>query len=98
MNCGDYTLQKLRLVLDQISRLLESEFPHVDSKEALELLKQVFEKDRTRLHACLRAGDSTLTNQSCAEANFHIARFLPILGFALRSTNTRNALNSLSHW
>src|SRR5436305_7686556 len=91
MDFGDYTLQKLQLVLEQVSRLLESEFPHNDSKEALELLKSVFEKDETRIEACIRSADLKLKEQACAEANFHIARFLPILGFSLRSTNTRNA-------
>lgn len=91
MDCGDYTLQKIHLVLAQISRLLESEFPHSDSKDALARLKLVFQDDEKRIEACLRVSDSALKEQACAEANFHIARFLPILGFALRSTNTRNA-------
>lgn len=91
MDCGDYTLQKIQLVLAQISRLLESEFPHADSKQALELLKLVFEEDEHLVEKSIKEGDLSIKEQCCGEANFHVARFLPILGFALRSTNTRNA-------
>jgi hypothetical protein len=91
MDCGDYTLQKLQLVLAQTSRLLESEFPHPDSKEMLARLKLVFEEDEQIIEQAINFGDRDLKDQSCAEANYHIVKFLPILGFALRSTNTRNA-------
>jgi hypothetical protein len=69
MDHGDYTLQKIELVLAQISRLLESEFPHSDSKDALKLLKILFEKDEARIATCLRAGDPKLKEHACAEAN-----------------------------
>jgi hypothetical protein len=91
VDCGDYTLQKIQLVLAQISRLLESEFPHSDSKKALELLKLVFEQDEQLIEKSIKEGDLPIKEQACGEANFHVARFLPILGFVLRSTNTRNA-------
>ncbi len=91
MDCGDYTLQKIHLILSQISGLSESEFPHSDSKDALMRLKLVFEGDKERIRACLGDDNPALKEQVCAEANYHIALFLRILGFVLRSTNTRNA-------
>ena len=91
MDHVDYTNQKLRLIIDQIQSLSESEFPHPDAKEALDLLKKLFDGDIDRIVKAVAGGDEATRIAACAQASSHIARFLPILGFCLRSTNVRNS-------
>lgn len=90
MNYVDYTKQKTELILRQIERLSESEFPHSHAREGLQLLKNLFESDLRRIIATQNFGNA-IKEQVCATANNHIFKFHPILGFCLRSTNVRNA-------
>jgi hypothetical protein len=87
----DHTQRKAESILEEIKNLTTSEFPHHDSLEALELLKELFEADIKRLDVAASSGDSAIRKSACTHANAHIATFLPILGFALRSTNVRNS-------
>src|ERR1700733_2146910 len=91
MDHVDYTIQKLRLVLDQIRSLSDSEFPHPDPQEALDLLRKLFDGDIDRIAKAVAGGVEATKVAACAQASSHIARFLPILGFCLRSTNVRNS-------
>ncbi len=91
MDHVDYTSQKLRLVLDQIKGLSDSEFPHADPQEALTLLRKLFDNDIDRIVKAVAGGDEATKAAACAQATSDVARFLPILGFCLRSTNVRNS-------
>jgi hypothetical protein len=87
----DHTRRKVKSVLAEIKNLSISDFPHRDSQEALELLKALFEGDLTRLGVAALSSDNAIRKSASTHANAHIATFLPILGFALRSTNVRNS-------
>jgi hypothetical protein len=87
----DHTQRKAESILEEIKNLTRSDFPHHDSKEALELLKGLFEADIKRLGVAAKSGDNAIRKSACTHANAHLATFLPILGFALRSTNVRNS-------
>jgi hypothetical protein len=87
----DHTLRKVVSILEEIENLTTSDFPHHDSKDALELLKTLFEGDKNRLGLASSSTDNAIRKSACTYANSHIATFLPILGFSLRSTNVRNS-------
>jgi hypothetical protein len=86
----EYTKEKLLSFQHQITELLGSDFPIPATKNALFTIQAIFTEEAERL--------STLSNfapevkkAACANANLKIKKFLPLLGFILRSTNVRNS-------
>lgn len=92
MDYVDYTVQKTKAILAEIERLSASEFPYRDAREALELLKsEIFEKRLLHIGLVADSPDTKIKQQLCSKANIDNFRFLPILGFVLRSTNVRSS-------
>lgn len=88
------TRKKLQAVLDQISQLLLSDFPHSSSEAALKLLHEYFLKQLDRLDAARKSSIKKAIDQTCITINERIYQHLPYLGFLLRSTNVRNAFEA----
>jgi hypothetical protein len=88
------TKKKLQAVVDQISQLLLSDFPHASSEDALKLMQKYFLRQLKRLDEAKKSSVKTATIQTCITINERIYQHLPILGFLLRSTNVRNAFEA----
>jgi hypothetical protein len=55
------------------------------------LLDALYQRDLARLGMIDQSTDPAVRRQVCAQANFQIASYEPVLGFVLRATNVRNA-------
>lgn len=87
----NYTIKRLQTFLNEISILLESEFPYKHSELALRILQASFKKELSRLKKCHPASNKDIVNLQCSRIQNELFIYLPILGFILRSTNVRNA-------
>jgi hypothetical protein len=84
------TEKKARAFVRQIDALLLSDFPHPASESALTLIRAFFDEQIARLQRASASSDAKLIESACTTINQRIYSYLPILGFLLRSTNTRN--------
>lgn len=84
-----YTRSRVDLLLQEIERLDQSEFPYPHSRDALHAIRDVFTRKRKRLREL--PDNSSTARMECAIALRDLFRFLPLLGFILRSTNVRNS-------
>ncbi len=91
MSPREYSEARLQSILDEIAKLQESDFPYPHSREALNLLEAEYNKHLTKLSALPLGKDPAIVNGLCSEALLDIFRYIPLLGFILRSTNVRNA-------
>jgi hypothetical protein len=87
--------QRLRSVLDEISRIAEYEFPYKGSEAALKRLEQVFNARLASLNTLTPQSLPAAVRQACSLALGDIVNNLPLLGFIVRSTNVRNAFEVL---
>ncbi len=85
-----YTRCRLRAFLDEIGRLEDSEFPYPYPREALRILKSRFESYYSSVSKLTPESNKDLVFALCDECSDRAARYLPLLGFILRSTNVRN--------
>ena len=86
-----FTRQKINSAIRQIAELQTSDFPHRDGKDALQLIRGVFEQDLGLIDRIHIESARDTNEAAAAGVNPNLYRFLPILGFILRSTNVRNA-------
>lgn len=91
MSTRDYSCKRIEATLAEIDRLKEGDFPYGHSREALEKICSIYERDLLDLKAVDDQNDVATINRVCAIALSHMFRYLPFLGFVLRSTNVRNA-------
>jgi hypothetical protein len=70
---------------------LDGDYPHVDSRKALERIAEVFAADRLRLQGVDENDDPNVVLGYCRQANINIVRLHPFLGMLIRSSNLRNA-------
>lgn len=82
---------RLRSVIDETDRLLESDFPYPHSEQALLKIRETLNERLIRINGFSASSDPDTVQQGCAEALTAIFKCLPLLGFILRSTNVRNA-------
>jgi len=75
----------------EIATLATSEFPYEDSSEALRKLQVRVTEQRAALDLLTNDSDEGTIDSNCEVAFDLHSRSLPLLGFILRSTNTRNA-------
>lgn len=87
----EYARNKVSAFVDEIDRLSESEFPYRHSREALGHLKRYFTATLVKLKQLDEKSDAEAIRAVCSVALGHLFSYLPRLGFALRSTNVRNA-------
>lgn len=86
-----FAIQKLESVCIQIELLRASDFPYKESRDALELLLEVYKENIELLGKLSDSSDGKVVISACSRANHIITKFKSILGFILRSTNVRNA-------
>jgi hypothetical protein len=86
-----YAKARLLAVLDEVKRLKEGEFPYPHSRKALDSIHSCYEQHLTTLNGLSVGKDVAIVNAFCGEALYDIFKYLPFLGFVLRSTNVRNA-------
>jgi hypothetical protein len=86
----DYTREKLVSFNRQISELLAADFPIPRNREALVKLSGVFDGQLRRIDS-IGIVSEAVRKAACAHINVMIRKFLPLLGFILRSTNVRNS-------
>ena len=91
MTVSQYASLKMEAVLDLIYRLKDTDFPYSHSKDALYKVESVFKELQQNLGKAEARGDNLLIRTICTRILEQIFRFLPVIGFILRSTNVRNA-------
>jgi hypothetical protein len=96
MESLDYAKLRLDSFLIEIARLLESEFPSSDSEDALKELQKVFLSHMENLHQFTNKSKPDIIEQQCSLTITKMFRYLPLLGFILRSTNVRNAFEVIN--
>lgn len=87
----DYSKTRIEAVLAEIGRLKESEFPYPYSWDALIEIEKLLKERLNALDGIPVDRDPATIRKRCAESLLALFRFLPLLGFLLRSTNVRNA-------
>lgn len=90
MTVLSYALQRIRNCIVELDSIAQSEFPYNDSREAIGLLKTLFENQLNQLQQFNEKSDIHVIRQSCILSLDIIVNYLPLLGFILRSTNVRN--------
>lgn len=86
-----FCIQKVDSAISMVERLMDGDYPHRDSKKALERILAVYQKDRDLLYSIdASIGHDTIL-EHCRRVNFNLVRFKAFLGLLLRSSNIRNA-------
>ena len=80
--------------LREISKLEASEFPYPHSREALQVIRRLFEDNQFALEILTSEIDPSIVSLLCNNAAGLVRESSEILGFLLRSTNIRNAFES----
>lgn len=86
-----FAIERIESVLDEISRLKDSDFPYEHSKDGLRLIEKIFEERLASLRSLTPENSQFVVFNACSEAQFETFVNLPLLGFILRSTNVRNS-------
>lgn len=86
-----YSRSRVDAVIREIKRLKDSDFPHKDSKYALEQIERHFEGIKHDLAGFTESSDARTVETYCSETLKQIFTYHRLLGFVLRSTNVRNS-------
>lgn len=89
-----YARQRLASFIVELDRSAEGDFPYQDSKLALGHLKALFEEKHKRLEGFDETNAPDVVMQQCRLALRDLFIYLPLVGFILRSTTTRNAFEA----
>ncbi len=90
----DHARKRIVAVLGEIDRLKESDFPYTYSRDALDLLKEKFEKQKSILEKISPNSTASVVQNACSASLEILFLYVPILGFILRSTNIRNSFET----
>lgn len=90
----EFSPARVRAFLDEITKLEASDFPYPHSKQALLSIERVFEEFLGHLEKLDKDSDPQTIRAACVAEVSGLFDYLPILGFILRSTNTRNAFET----
>ena len=90
----DHARKRVVAVLDEIDRLMQSEFPGQHPKDAMSILQDKFRKREAVLGKIGPNVPHDVSQQECSAALEQLFVYIPILGFILRSTNVRNGFES----
>jgi hypothetical protein len=72
----EFCIQKINELIALINRLLDGDYPHVDSRSALERISKVFADDLALLESVDEADDPDVILEYCRRANINIVRLL----------------------
>ena len=87
----DYAVQRVRGVIAEIENLKDEDFPYRDSRLALGQIETLFRKRLASLSELTDDNDPNVVKTACSESLLQNIKFLPLLGFVVRSTNVRNS-------
>jgi hypothetical protein len=87
----DFCLQKVDSAVSMVERLIDGDHPHLDSKDALARILEVYRKDRDLLLSIDPSAAQDTVLEYCRRVNINLVRFKAFLGMLLRSSNIRNA-------
>ena len=90
----NYARNRITAALEEIGRLMQSEFPAQHSRDAMNILRDKFEEQHSALE---RINDKVPLEIAKTQCNASLERlfvYVPILGFILRSTNVRNGFEA----
>jgi hypothetical protein len=87
----DFGLQKLDSAINLISRLIDGDHPHRDSRQALEQIIEVYSQERETLRDLDETAQLDTVLERCRRVNIKLERLKKFLGLLIRSTNIRNA-------
>jgi len=87
----DFCGQKLDAVINLVRRLLADDYPHKDSRLALEIILRFYEGERAFLNSIDESAELDTTLEICRRININIVLLKPFVGLLLRSSNLRNA-------
>jgi hypothetical protein len=85
----DFCLQKIDSAISMVDRLIDGDYPHLDSKEALTRIRDVYRKDRDLLISVDPSAAQDTVLEYCRRVNINLVRFKAFLGLLLRSSNIR---------
>ncbi len=94
MTVLDHAQKRVDAVIEEVDRLKQSDFPYDHSRDALELLGEELVRLRNILKKVDPAGSSESILPHCITSLDALFNCVPLLGFILRSTNTRNAFEA----
>jgi hypothetical protein len=86
-----YARYRISAFLDEVEQLRGSDFPYPHSSDALDLMRELFQRKLDRLASFTAESDESTVRNECSLALRDLFIYLPLLGFILRSTNVRNA-------
>jgi hypothetical protein len=87
----DFCVEKIDSAISMVERLLDGDYPHPDSKEALTRILSVYHADRDLLLSIDASAEQDTILEYCRRVNINLVRFKAFLGLLLRSSNIRNA-------
>lgn len=91
MEIVEFARRRYDAALEEVGRLLQSDFPYPHSREALVELEKVFRDQLDDLNQLLPTTSAAVLKNACSQSLYSLFQYTPFLGFILRSTNTRNA-------
>ena len=91
MNIIESSLRRVEATNLTINNLKDSEFPYINSRDALLEVEKIFKETHVALSRARDSNDQDLQKQTSEEALKRLFIYVPLLGFILRSTNVRNA-------
>lgn len=94
MTVLDHAQKRVDAVIEEVDRLKQSDFPYDHSRDALKLLGEELVRLRNVLKKVNPAGSSESVLLPCITSLDVLFSCVPLLGFILRSTNTRNAFEA----
>jgi hypothetical protein len=87
----DFCLQKLNSAIATVARLLDGDYLHTDSKQALNRILSVYQADKKLLESLDSTAQHDTVLEHCRRVNIDLVRFKAFLGLLIRSSNIRNA-------
>lgn len=87
----DFCIQKVDSAISMVDRLIDGDYPHIDSKEGLRRILEVYRKDSNLLLSLDSSVAQDTVLEYCRRVNINLVRFKAFLGLLLRSSNIRNA-------
>jgi hypothetical protein len=87
----DYSIQRVRGVLEEIENLKDEDFPYAHSRDALRTIETQLQQRLESLLNLTATDSDDVVQRACKEALLQPTKFLPSLGFIVRSTNVRNS-------
>lgn len=94
MTVLDHAQKRVDAAIEEVDRLKQSDFPYDHSRDALKLLGEELVRLRNILKKVDPAGSSESILPHCITSLDALFNCVPLLGFILRSTNTRNAFEA----